>query len=273
MNTAMSFSRPFHSAAEPSTGLRVFTACGDTMYRRGVQAVLAEDRAFVWAGEAATSEEARRLAPGLAPDVVVIDAQLPGAGGLDTLQALRMQMPRTRFAILLSQLEPDLVRSAVSFGAGCVLAKSASQDEIVTALKAVHRGVWAHSEAVAQALTAPRTAPDFRGRLTPRERDLLTLMAQGLSNGEISSRLAIAMPTVKFHVGHIMAKLGTENRTAAVLVALRHRLVELHSPEAHALPSLPTTGPTMAPLTAAPVLAANSPVHEPSPTAASTARL
>lgn len=262
MNTAMSFSRPFQSAAEPSTGLRVFTACGDTMYRRGVQAVLAEDRAFVWAGEAATSEEARRLAPGLAPDVVVIDEQLPGAGGLHTLQALRMQMPRTRFAILLSQLEPDLVRSAVSFGAGCVLAKSASQDEIVTALKAVHRGVWAHSEAVAQALTAPRTAPDLRGRLTPRERDLLTLMAQGLSNGEIASRLAIAMPTVKFHVGHIMSKLGTENRTAAVLVALRHRLVDLHSPGQHPLPNLPTLA-----------IAAYGPVHEPSQTAASPARL
>jgi DNA-binding NarL/FixJ family response regulator len=207
--------------------IRIFTACGDTMFRRGVATVLAEDGGFHWVGEATTGEQALTAAVHAEPEVVVLDAELPGLNALATLQALRPLLPGARFAILLPRLEPSEVRAAVAAGAACVLPKSATQGEIVAALQAVHRGVWAHSPAVTQAVTAPRTEPLLNTRLTPRERDLLSLMAQGLTNSDIAGRLSIAMPTVKFHVGHIMSKLGAENRTAAVLAALRHKLVEL----------------------------------------------
>jgi NarL family two-component system response regulator LiaR len=207
--------------------IRVFAACGDTMFRRGVAAVLADYGGFEWVGEAQDHAQALSLAARVEPDVAVIDADLPGPGGLVTLQALRQSMPRSRFAVLLRHLDPDGVRSAVSSGASCVLGLGSTQEEVITALQAMHRGVWAHSPAVTQALTAPRTTPALNARLTPRERDLLTLMARGFTNGDIARQLSIAMPTVKFHVGHIMSKLGVENRTAAVLAALRHKLVDL----------------------------------------------
>jgi DNA-binding NarL/FixJ family response regulator len=218
-----------HRNHEGGAEIGIFAAFGDTIFRRGIAAVLAEEGGFSWLGEAATGMQAIADAPTLGPDVVLLDAELPGLDGVSTLQALRPLLPRTRFALLFSELESDAVRSAVAAGAACVLAKNATQLEMTSALQAVHRGLWAHSPAVTQALTAPRAALQQPARLTPRERDLLALMAQGLTNSDISRRLSIAMPTVKFHVGHIMSKLGVENRTAAVLAALRHKLVDLEA--------------------------------------------
>jgi DNA-binding NarL/FixJ family response regulator len=227
MNNVATLARTIQRPFGDASAIRVYAACGDTIFRRGIAAVLAEEGGFSWAGEASSGSQAIDESPGLAPDVVIIDAELPGLPALATLQALRQLLPRTRFAVLFSELEPDAVRAAVAAGAACVLSKSATQGEMIAALQAVYRGVWAHSPAVTQVLTAPRTAPAAPARLTPRERDLLELMAQGLTNSDISRRLAIAMPTVKFHVGHIMSKLGAENRTAAVLAGLRHKLVAL----------------------------------------------
>jgi len=198
------------------------------MYRLGVQAALADDGRFALTGEASCFEDVCEQAPALMPDVVLMDAQLPGLVALDSLQTLRPLMPHCRFVLLLPLLSPELVRAAIAAGAACLLAKTANQEEIVSAIKPVHGGEWTHPDTAIQALRVPQAAPDPQVRLTPRERDLLVLMAQGLSNAEIASRLSIAMPTVKFHVGHIMAKLGVENRTAAVLVALRQQLVDLH---------------------------------------------
>jgi DNA-binding NarL/FixJ family response regulator len=218
-----------HRNHEGVAAIGIFAAFGDTIFRRGIAAVLEEEGGFNLLGEAATGMQAIAQAPALAPDVVLIDAELPGLDGVSTLQVLRPLMPRARFAVLFSELESGAVRSAVAAGAACVLSKSATQIEMTSALQALHRGVWAHSPAVTQALTAPRAAVQQPIRLTPRERDLLALMAQGLTNSDISRRLSIAMPTVKFHVGHIMSKLGVENRTAAVLAALRFKLVDLEA--------------------------------------------
>ena len=234
MTTVASPVRSSLSSLAPVVAIRVFTACGDTMFRRGVAAVLGEDAHFELVGEAGSGEQTLALATQAEPDVVLLDADLPGLDGLSTLRALRPLLSRTRFAVLIAQLDSDAVRDAVGAGAACVLAKSATQDEITAALQAVQRGIWAHSPAVTQALTAPRAAPALNARLTPRETDLLQLMAQGLTNSDIARRLNIAMPTVKFHVGHIMSKLNVENRTAAVLAALRHKLVELEPRAANA---------------------------------------
>lgn len=231
MNDVASFAHTALRSPYDSVAIRVYAACADTIFRHGLRAVLSDDGGYVWAGEATTARRLIDQAAAGAPDIVLIDAEVPGLDLPRTLQAVRSALPRVRFAVLLSSLEPDIARAAVNAGAACVLAKTATQAELTAALRAVHRGVWAHSPAVAQALSAPRSVQDLPARLTPRERDLLALMAQGLTNSDIAARLSIAMPTVKFHVGHIMSKLGAENRTAAVLAGLRHKLVALEATE------------------------------------------
>ena len=109
-----------------------------------------------------------------------------------------------------------------------MLHKTASPQELVTVLQAAYRGQAIYSPAVVDALSAqPDPQHELGADLTQRERKLLSLMACGLPNREISQRLDIAMPTVKFHVTNILSKLNAENRTSAVLAALKHNLVAL----------------------------------------------
>ena len=108
-----------------------------------------------------------------------------------------------------------------------MLDKTTTPQELLTALLATGRGQRVFSPSVADALASPLAEPELGANLTPRERGLLALMARGMDNRGISTQLSIAMPTVKFHVTNIMAKLNAGNRTTAVLKALRHKIVQL----------------------------------------------
>jgi NarL family two-component system response regulator LiaR len=129
--------------------------------------------------------------------------------------------------VLTSVLDPIEVRRAVAAGAAGFLLKNASTQELVTVIKAAYRGQRVMAPEVTDALAASERSAGRGADLTQRERELLALMARGLSNLDISTTLSIAMPTVKFHVTNILAKLHADNRTEAVLIALRHRLVSL----------------------------------------------
>ncbi|WP_088286272.1 response regulator transcription factor [Ideonella sp. A 288] len=205
--------------------VRVFVVDSYPMFRRGLATTLAAERDLLWVGEAADGAEALRAAPALDPDVVLIDQDMPGMDGIAAVAAMRRAMPSARLVLLTTRIDPPDVRRAVAAGASCVLLKSASSQELVTAIHAVHRGLQVHSPALSGTSAPADGSRGLGADLTPRERSLLALMASGLANREISERLAIAMPTVKFHVTNILAKLHVDNRTAAVLVALRHKLV------------------------------------------------
>ena len=224
---------PFSGPVAPPA-IRVFVVCGHAMFRRGVAAVVASEPVFEWVGEAADADQALQCAADLEPDVVLIEMDLPHSCGIALMQALRPLLPRARFALMIGRLDALDVRRAVISGASCVLTDSATRWEMITAMQAAHLGAQVHSPAVTEALAAARLAPIPDERLTPRERDLLALLAQGLSNQDIAQQLAIALPTVKFHITNILAKLGAENRTTAVLTALRHKLVVLNGPLARA---------------------------------------
>ncbi len=207
--------------------IRVFVVDDHPMIRHGLAAMLKAEPGLLWVGDASDGADAVRLAPALAPDVVLMDLVMPRMDGVAAIAALRPLLPKTKFVILTSLLEPAEVRRAMDAGACGYLLKNASSQELVTVIQMAHRGHRVLAPEVTDALVASQKDPAPGADLTTRERELLALMARGLSNQEISTALAIAMPTVKFHVTNILAKLHADNRTEAVLTALKHKLVAL----------------------------------------------
>lgn len=207
--------------------IRVFVVDDHPMIRHGLAAMLKAETGMQWVGDAADGTDALRLAPALAPDVVLMDLVMPRMDGVAAIAALKPVLPRTKFVILTSLLEPAEVRRAMDAGASGYLLKNASSQELVTVIQMAHKGHRVLAPEVTDALVASQKEPPPGSDLTQRERELLALMARGHSNQEISTQLSIAMPTVKFHVTNILAKLHADNRTEAVLVALKHKLVAL----------------------------------------------
>lgn len=207
--------------------IRVFVIDDHSMIRHGLAAMIAAERDFLWVGDAGDGAEAVRVAPALLPDLVLVDLVMPRLDGVATIRALRPLLPHARFVVLTSVLDPVEVRRAMEAGAGAYLLKNASAQELVTVMQSAARGQRVLAPEVTDAIVAEQRHPAPGADLTQRERELLALMARGLSNLEISAELGIAMPTVKFHVTNILAKLHADNRTEAVLVALKHRIVAL----------------------------------------------
>ena len=156
-----------------------------------------------------------------------MDLVMPQMDGIAAISALRPLLPDTRFVVLTSQFEPAEVKRALDAGASSFLLKNASAHELITVIRATASGHRVLAPEVTDALIADEKRKSPGGDLTQRERELLALMARGLSNQEISTQLTIAMPTVKFHVTNILTKLHANNRTEAVLTALKHKLVSL----------------------------------------------
>ena len=207
--------------------IRVFVVDDHPMIRHGLAAMIKAEQGMTWVGDAADGVDAVRSIPVRAPDVVLMDLVMPRMDGVDCIRALRPVLPKTKFVILTSLLDPAEVRRAMDAGACGYLLKNAASQELVTVIQMAQRGHRVLAPEVTDALVASQKEPSTGSDLTARERELLALMARGHSNQAISTVLTIAMPTVKFHVTNILAKLHADNRTEAVLVALRHKLVAL----------------------------------------------
>jgi two-component system, NarL family, response regulator LiaR len=211
--------------------IRVYVVDDHPMIRHGLAAMLGSEPGVRWVGDAGDGAEAVRSAPALDPHIVLMDMLMPRMDGVATIVALRPLLPQTRFVVLAGALEPAEVRRAMSAGASGFLLKNATAQELISVIRATHQGHAVLAPELNNALMRDADAPSAPATtgadLTQRERELLALMARGLSNHDISKALAIAMPTVKFHVTNILAKLHADNRTEAVLVALRHRIVRL----------------------------------------------
>lgn len=207
-----------------SDPIRVFVVDDHPMIRMGLAAMIQAEAGFLHVGEAASGEDALRLAPAARPHVVLMDLVMPEMDGIETLAHLRPLLPDTRVVVLTSVVDPGEVQRALAAAAVGYVLKTASSQELVSIVRSAAGGRRVLSPEATDALIAAQQSPPVAD-LTQRERELLALMARGLSNQEIADELSIAMPTVKFHITNILAKLQVDNRTEAVLKALKHKLV------------------------------------------------
>jgi len=206
--------------------IRVLVVDDHPVVREGLISVLEDQPDLQIIGAAGSAEEALSLVRRLRPDVVLLDLELPGMGGLAAIPYLLAGSAPPRVLVFTAYDTDDRVRGALEAGAAGYLLKGVSGEEIARSVRSVYEGKTALEPRIA-ARTLPQTRSPARqrGPLTPREREVLELVAQGLANKEIASRLGISERTVKFHIASIMDKLGAENRAQATALALQRGLL------------------------------------------------
>ena len=176
-------------------------------------------------GTASDGEEAIALVERLRPDVVLMDLRMPRCDGVEATRRLREQGATTHVVVLTTYADDRSVVEALRAGARGFLTKDAGADEIERAIAAVVRGDAVIDPAVQHHLVdAVAGRPELPDGLTPREVEVLTLVAQGLSNTEIAAKLFVSEATVKSHINHLFAKTGVRDRAQAVTYAYQHGL-------------------------------------------------
>ncbi len=207
--------------------IRLLVADDHPMLREGLVAVLGTQPDLEVVGEAADGDEAVRLTESLDPDVILLDLEMPGTDGVEALERLRDAGSAARTVVFTAYDTDERILDSLRAGARGYLLKGASRQEIFGAIRTVHAGGSLLQPAVTDRLLEriDRGGQD-KGNLTPRELEVLALLARGLKNAEIAGRLYISERTVKFHVGSILAKLGAQNRTEAARIAVQRGLVE-----------------------------------------------
>jgi DNA-binding NarL/FixJ family response regulator len=210
--------------------IRVLLADDQRVVREGLGTLLGLLDGIELVGTAADGEEAVALAAQFDPDVVLMDLRMPRMDGIEAIRRLAERGDRPRAIALTTYADDASVLGALRAGARGYLTKDAGAEQIRAAVEAVARGEAALDPAVQHhviaALTGPAdpAAPDLPDGLTPREAEVLALIAAGLTNAEIADRLVVSAATVKTHVNHIFAKTGARDRAQAVVYAYEHGL-------------------------------------------------
>ena len=210
--------------------IRILIADDHAIVRKGLCALLATEPGIEVIGEARDGQEVIAEAQRLEPDVILMDLVMPQVDGLEAIRQLAGSGSGARILVLTSFAGDDQVFHSLKAGALGYLLKDASGEELVTAIRRVHRGESALHPAIARKLVRELAAPRDRAGpavLTDRETEVLKLVARGESNRTIAARLSISEATVRTHTSRILSKLGLDNRTQAVLYALREGLVSL----------------------------------------------
>jgi DNA-binding NarL/FixJ family response regulator len=206
--------------------IRLLIADDHPVVRDGLRAMLATQPDMELVGEAATGTEAVERARALHPDVVLMDLQMPDLDGPAAITALREQAPEIRVLVLTTfGTDADITR-AVDAGATGYLLKDAPREQLFGAIRAAARGESVLSPSVATRVLGRMRAPAEEA-LSPRELEILQAVARGLSNKEIGRRLYVSEATVKTHLLRVFGKLGVDDRTAAVTVALERGIIRL----------------------------------------------
>jgi DNA-binding NarL/FixJ family response regulator len=205
-----------------SEGIRVAVADDHPLFRAGVLASLREVEDLEIVGEAGDAAGALALARAELPDVIILDIAMPG-GGLSAAREIAAACPATRIVMLTVSEDEDDLLAAVKAGASGYVLKGAGAGELVRVIRSVHAGEVYVAPALAwgmlRELRSPRTSP--YDELTEREREVLELVAEGLSNQEIGDRLGLAEKTIKHYMTNILGKLQVRSRVEAALLVAR----------------------------------------------------
>jgi DNA-binding NarL/FixJ family response regulator len=203
--------------------IRVLVAEDHTVVRTGLLQLLGGLDEFEVVGAAAGGNEAVALAEHQRPDVVLMDLQMPDLDGIEATRRIRATDPRVNVVVLTAFSDRERILDAIDAGAVGYLLKDAEPDELIRGLEAAARGESPLAPKAAQALVAARTQEQSDPELTPREREVLALLADGLPNKLIARRLDISEKTVKAHLTNIFQRIGVSDRTQAALWAERHK--------------------------------------------------
>ena len=191
------------------------------LVRRGFRRLLEDDASIAVVGEASNGEEAIQMVRELAPMVVVMDAAMPGTGGLAAMRAILANSPDVRILMLSMHSEETLVRQAMDSGARGYVLKNALDLDLAAAVTRVAAGEIVLDPAAARVASLVGE----RNRLTPRELEVLQLICDGLSNRDIAAKLELSVNTVAVHRANIMNALGVHKTAELVMYAIRHGLV------------------------------------------------
>lgn len=211
--------------------IRVLIVDDHDLVREGIRALLEQDPGFAIVGETGDGQEAIRLARSLQPDVVLMDVYLEGGiGGLDATEAIVGERPDTRVVILTQYANRKYIRRALRVGARGYLLKRSLAAELREALRAVHQGRRYLHPAVAGDVvdlvtTGKSLEDDDYDRLTPREKQVFKLLAEGRTSREIAKYLTISLKTAMTHRANILAKLGMHSRTELIRYAIQRGVI------------------------------------------------
>lgn len=210
--------------------IRVLLADDHPLIRAGLRAALSAEPDILLVGEATTGAEAQCLSEDLRPDVLLLDLSMPGAPATATIAYLRAHRPQLRVVMLTAHAEVAWVRALIERGAVGYVLKDDAMESTVRAIRIVAAGGTWFSPTILPKLLLPTENPT-REALTPREQEILELVAVGRRNAEIAREMGIAARTVEFHIGGLLAKLGARSRTEALHHARRKGLLLPEGPE------------------------------------------
>lgn len=207
--------------------IRVLTVDDHELVRKGIAAMLSAEPGFELVAEANCGQQAVKLFREHRPDVTLMDLRLPDESGVEATRQIRGEFPDARIIVLTSYDGDQDIYRALEAGVRGYLLKEMVHTEVLRAIRVVHSGKRFIPAEVSQQLNGffPELA------LTPREVEVLTLIARGFGNKEVADVLGTAAGTVKAHVQSILSKLGANDRTHAVTIALRRGIIHLHSPD------------------------------------------
>ena len=219
--------------------VRVLIVDDDDLMRAGLQSVLSSDPSIELVGEAADGDAGVAAARKLRPDVVLMDVRMPGLDGIAATWELTAAVPDTKVVILTTFEDDDYIFSGLEAGAAGFLLKRTRPEELIKAIHTIADGDSLLSPSVTSRVITRMTREPVQDEralkkidhLTPREQEVLVLIGQGLSNGEIASQLVVEESTVKTHVKRILQKLALRDRVQAVILAYESGIVRRHRPQ------------------------------------------